>query len=96
MGKRILRISDTLLLSILQEGQELHYRIAKDGLPADARIVRFAMEGAWRNGRGNAVLLLESGAWGPTPQDQPYAVIEPILQSLYPAGGAFVPFAESL
>jgi hypothetical protein len=95
MGRRVLRISDTLLLEMLRQDHEAHYRVIKDGLPADAKIINFAMEGAWTCGRGVAALLLESAEWEPSPEGKPYPDVTPTLQSLWHAQGQFVPFEEA-
>ena len=93
MGKRVLRISDSLLLEMLKDGYEAHYRV-ENGLPADVRIVGFEMRGHWAEGRGHAALLLESAQWEPVLPGQPYPDIDPVITSLYPAKGEFLTFAD--
>lgn len=96
MGKRILRIADALLLDILRAGKELHYRVSKDGLPPDVKIVDFRMEGHWRQQRGNVLLVLESEHWQPAREGERIPEIEPILETLYPREGDYLTFAEKL
>jgi hypothetical protein len=46
LGRRVLRISGDLLLQMFEEGDHDGYRVIRDGMPPDARVVNVTWDGA--------------------------------------------------
>ena len=56
-GRRTLDVAPELIVQFLRQGNEVHVRVAKDGLPDDAQVVD-ALPGA-----GTVRLVFESESW---------------------------------
>jgi hypothetical protein len=85
MGRRILKTSDVFFPWLLGREGEHHYRVTKDPLPADTRIVNVQCQFIGL-GRQDIVFLLESSEWEPAKDGDPYPEISPAMETIYPKG----------
>ncbi len=82
MGKRILLIARDFL-PVLMDATEHHYRVKKDPLPCDCKIIGCEIRFAEIHGADHLVLLLESPEWEEVPNG-PALVISPLFERVYP------------
>lgn len=81
-GRRVLVISDTFLPVIFGEGVH-HYRVVKDALPSDCRIVNALFEFPNVAGANRVKLLLESNEWEEVENNQPYPEIDMMFSTIH-------------
>lgn len=77
MGRRLLRITDDLLVHILkgfEEGPPVYFRVVKDAVPSDAKIVGIQVSPYYP---GRVEILLESETWD---TDEPRLAICPHVE----------------
>ncbi len=91
MKARCVKISGELLTRIFKAGSDQHFRVSKNGLPEDARLVEIG-NGYQAGGEIREVWLwFESSVFQDSdPDDLP----DVIMQSLYPALGEYKPYGE--
>ena len=80
MGCRIIEIADTFL-QVLLSNEDHHYRVTRNPLPKDARIINCSMKFIG-SGYQTLVLLLESEDWPKNHPGKPYEVIDMQFQTL--------------
>lgn len=80
--RRIVRISDSLLIQWLSEGLAGPAEIVRDAVPENARIVdaKFDM---W-TGPGEVVLLIESPGFDPVPEGGAWPSLHPVFRTIHP------------
>lgn len=89
MGRRILHISGNFF-TLFFSGGEKHYRVIRDAIPGDARIVNVRL--GWPD---VLEILLESPEWEDNREGDVYPPIEPRIETLY-SKEDMVTFAESI
>src|SRR5947207_2436466 len=93
MGQRILTISGELFPQLFLG--EKHYRVIRDALPDDTKIVNVKLNFMSEERPQDVSFLLESKEWESVPDGQRIPDIEPTFQSLYPKEESYVTFAET-
>ncbi len=81
MGRKILAMSRPFFLD-LWKGGESHYRVVKDPLPDDVRLVKVSMDLFF--GVDTVAFMLESDEWPEVPSGHNVPQIEPIFETIHP------------
>lgn len=82
--RKVLDVSDSLLVQILAEGVHDPFEVVADALPADARIVDVRFSAFHQPGHNTLELLVESAEFEPIGEGQPYPHMATAIRRITP------------
>ncbi len=80
MGRRILEMSDGFLPMLLDQWPK-HYRVTKDAIPADTRVLSVQVRFIGQDHQ-NVLFLMESSEWEPVEEGMPYPEFSPTITTI--------------